>query len=266
MAILGKINFGFACLPTIGAYTSGLLATGLNLPVPFTLLIGGIMAGAFGYILGYSTMRLKGPYFGVTTFAVAEAVRVPIIVEYQWTRGTLGLYCPPLFGFVTTDPKPAYFFMAGFFLVFMFMIYRIMGSKTGLIMKAIGDDDLASSSVGVNVTKTLAAIFALTSFFSGVAGAIMVHYIGIAAPSMGHVNETSLIIAMAMIGGVGSVIGPAIGAVSLEVASEYLRAYSAYRWVIFGLLIIVALRILPGGLYSILKGIAQRVYTSEKNR
>jgi branched-chain amino acid transport system permease protein len=252
VTIVGKHNFGFIVLPMIGAYASGLLAVNLNIPVLVTVLIGGVVTVAFSYVVGFLTIRLRGPYFALTTFALAQAVAIPMIVEYQWTGGTLGLYVPSLLG-VAVDPRPDYFFTLGFFVVFLLVIYRTLNSKIGLFMKAIGDDDLAASHAGINVTKTITMVFALTSFFAGLAGAIVGHHIQIIAPSMFTTNETALIMAMAFIGGVGSFLGPAAGGIMINAISEYMRSYAAYRWVLFGAILIVILRFLPGGMSGILK-------------
>ena len=134
-----------------------------------------------------------------------------------------------------------------------------MNSPRGLFLKAIREDEDAALVMGIDTVRWKLIAFTVSSSFAGLAGGLYGHYIGIVSPEMMLLTEMGVVVAMAAIGGVGSLIGPAIGASFVELLSEQLRTYAEWRFVIFGLLLVVIMRFYRNGLYGMLEALSRRL-------
>ncbi len=256
----GQFSFGHVALAGVGAYTSGLLALhfGLIAATPaLGILAGGLVAAGTGYLIGTLCLKMRFVYLALTTLAFSEILRRTIIIEYEFTRGSLGLSMPRLFG---SEMLLYYYTILGVLVLSTLAIYLIMRSKIGLFLRSIREDEAAAWVMGVDVKKWKLFAFVVSSFMAGIAGGFYGHYLGLVSPTMLTIGEMGLVIAMTVIGGMGSLIGPVIGGVLVEIASEYLREYGAMRLVLFGALIIVVMRFFRGGLWEALKGLRKRLF------
>ena len=245
----GQFSMAPACFAMIGAYATGLLSHHWNVSPWIGLPASILAAGAIGMALGRIVMRLRGPYLALTTLSFAEIMRVVISNSYEFTRGDLGLNVPSIF-----DQRLAYYYL---FLALLasaqFGLYLLLRSKAGLYLQAIRDDELAAASRGVNIVFWKTAAFTLSTALSGLAGALYGNFSQLISPELGLITQTGLVISMVVIGGIGSLIGPLLGAFLVYVSSEMLRETGGIQLIVFSLLVIVFARFYREGLWGLTK-------------
>jgi branched-chain amino acid transport system permease protein len=246
----GQFSLAPATFGMIGAYTTGLLSYHFGIgPLP-GIAAAVVVAGLIGLVLGRVVMRLRGPYLALTTLAFAEILRLVIGNSIDLTRGDLGLNVPPLLG----DRLAYYYLFAAVLALVELGTFALLRSRAGLFLQAIRDDEIAAASRGVRVVVWKTAAFALSSAASGLAGALYGHFAGLVSPELGLIAQTGLVISMAVIGGMGTLVGPLIGAFLVYVTSEWLRDVGGYQLIVFALLVIVFARFFREGLW----GLAER--------
>lgn len=245
----GQVSFAHAAFAGIGAYLSGILAITLHVPPIIGVFIGATIAALFGFALGMLCIKMGGIYLSLTTLAFSEIIRLIITNEYELTRGTMGLEVPNLIGFYS---KPAYFYiMLVMSIVFLIIIYRIIHSDLGTTFRAVSNDELAANSLGINVVRVRIVAFVISSAMAGFAGAMFGHYLLLISPDISSLGQMFLVLAMTIIGGMGSFVGPIIGAFFLEILSEYIRIYGEYHVLIFGVIALIIARFAPSGIMGI---------------
>ena len=246
----GQISFAHAAFSGVGAYASGMLAVNLGVPPWLGVLIGAGVAALLGLGLGYLCIRMGGIYLSLTTLGFSEILRIIITNEDKWTRGTMGLQVP---GFFTQYSKASYYYL---FLVvtilFLILIYKIIHSEMGLTFRAVLNDELAASSSGINTIRVRVSAFTISSAMAGLAGGLYGHYLMLITPDIPSLGQMFLVLAMGVIGGMGSFAGPIIGSFVLEVLSEYIRIYGEYHVLLFGLVALAVARFAPEGVMGIL--------------
>ena len=243
----------------IGAYSSALFFIHVGVPPVIGIFMAAGVAAALSYGLGALTLKMKGMYLAISTWAFAGVVTVLVTGLVQYTGGELGLGVPYLFG--TKQSYVPYYFVFFFLdVIVLALIYVLLKSKVGLYMMAIREDEVAAKVMGLDTYKWKKNIFALSGFFTGLSGALLAHYIGLLSPAMFRFDEMVIIIIMAILGGIGHFAGPMMGAVTIELASEYLRAYGELRMIIFAILIIVIVTFFRDGLVGLVSRI-QRILT-----
>jgi branched-chain amino acid transport system permease protein len=247
----GQISFGHAAFAGIGAYVSGILAvkTGLN---PWVGVAAGTVAAAFfGLLVGLLCLRMGGIYLSLTTLGFSEILHIIINNEYEITRGTMGLQVP---GLTASYSKISYFyiFLVGA-VITLTIVYKLVHSNVGLNFRAVQNDERAASALGVDVVRTRLLAFTVSSALAGMAGALFGHYMMLITPHIPSLDQQFLVLSMTVIGGLGSFVGPVIGAFCLEILSEYIRAWGEYHVLVFGLVALVVARFAPKGLVGIYK-------------
>ncbi len=254
----GQFSFATMALAGLSSYTSALLVLKFGLPIPLTIAVGAVVAAGIGLLIGALVLRMSGPYLALFTIAFSEIVRIILNAEYELTRGDMGLTVPYLF---SPDDKLAFYYtMLGLLLVSLALMGLLLRSRYGLFFRAIREDETAAAALGVHVVKYRLMAFVVSSFFAGVAGGFFAHYVGTITPnSLMELSRMGLIIAMAVIGGIESLIGAVIGAALVEFLLEYFRALGMWRLVIFGLALVVILRFSQNGLiYPLYQRLAGR--------
>jgi len=249
----GQLSFAHVTFTTIGAYASSLLALNLGLPPAVSMLAAALIGALAGYLLGLLCLRMRGIYHSLTTLAFAEAFRTVLNLEYRITRGPLGLRSVALFD--STSKLPYYFAALLLCVAVLFFIDRIVRSPVGRTLEAIREDQTAASVVGVSLTRYKLFTWSVVAGIAGLGGAFLGHYILIVTPDWATQTQMALVVTMAIMGGLGTQVGPALGAVGVQFLSEYLRVYGRYYMVIFGLALILMLRFTPGGVIEITKRI-----------
>jgi branched-chain amino acid transport system permease protein len=253
--IAGQFSFAHMALTGIGAYTAGILGRDLGTTPLQGIIAGTVMAGLVGLIIGILCLRLRAAYLALFTIAFSEILRIWLLTEFQFTEGSNGLRLDKLWEGISGVQE--YYVMLVLLLASMALMYWLAGSRFGLFVRAMREDEEAASAMGVNVVRYKVLIFVVTSLIVGLAGATFYHQVGIATPNTMEILQMSLVIAMAVIGGMESLLGAAIGAFFSRVSLELLREISlfgftielgAWRYAAFGLLLLFTLRFAQNGL------------------
>jgi branched-chain amino acid transport system permease protein len=218
---------------------------------------GVALAALTGWGLGTLCLRMRAIYLALATWAFAESVRLLITVEYQITRGDLGLATPFLFD--TPRPMPYYYVFLGLALAAILAARGIVHSRVGAYLRAIRDDEEAAATMGVDTFKWKRFAFAASAVFAAVAGGFQGHYVGLLSPTPMRFNEMAMIVIMVIVGGLRTFPGPVVGAVFIEVLSELLRAWGEVRMVLFAALVILVARAYPAGLVGVIRGAGERL-------
>jgi len=245
----GQFSFAHMAFMAIGAYVGGLVSIHLNLPLIASIVVGTVAAGIAGLIIGALTLRFRAAYLALFTIAFSEILRTILRAEAQITRGDRGLKLDPLFP-DSISRVPDYYVLAGLLIVSLAFMYWLERSRFGLFLRAIREDEDAAAARGVNVVNYKVFVFVVTSMIAGLAGAIFANYVTIITPNIMVIPQMGLVIAMAIIGGVESLIAAAIGAILIQISLELLREFGAWRMVIFGALLIITLRFASDGLLT----------------
>jgi len=249
----GQFSLAHHTFAGIGAYTSALLVLHTGVPIVVGIGAGVVLAAALGYVLGTLCLHMRAIYLALATWAFAESVRLLIQVEYQFTRGDLGLRTPLLFG----TPRPtAYFYLfLALALAVALGMRQLVGSRVGTYLRAIRDDEEAAAVMGVDTFKWKRAAFVISAALAAIAGGFLGHYIGLLSPTPMKFNEMAMIIIMVVVGGLRTFPGPIVGAVFIEVLSEMLRGWGETRMVLFALLVLVVVRVYPVGLVGLSRAV-----------
>jgi branched-chain amino acid transport system permease protein len=245
----GQVSIAHAAFAGIGAYTSGILAAKFGVNPWLGLLLGTVMAALLGFAMGVLCLRMGGIYLSLTTLGFSEILRIVITNEYEITRGTMGLQVP---GLVAEYSKIAYFYiMLGGTIVTLIVLYKLIYSNIGLNFRAVQNDERAAASLGVDVVRMRVLAFTVSSALAGMAGALFGHYLLLITPEIPSLSQQFLILSMTVIGGMGSFLGPIVGAFALNTLAEYIRAYGEYHVLVFGLVALVVARFVPKGLMGL---------------
>ena len=251
---------GYACFGQVvffglGGYTTAVLMLHSGMSFWLTLPIAGVVAAAFGGLIGMPLLRLRGHYFAVATLGVAEGMREVITNLGPLTGGGSGITVPTVGGVAVTE----YIGNDGFYILFLLLaaVAVLVGGlvgrgRYGLALRAIHQDEDAAGAAGVNTTRAKVLTLSISGFLTGLIGAAYAfQQITIFPERLFDVDITVLMVIMVMLGGSGTVIGPILGAVALQFASEWLREnYTEAHIFILGIVIIVAVVLLPQGLVN----------------
>jgi branched-chain amino acid transport system permease protein len=243
----GQLSFGHSLFFGIGAYATAFSSIGPDAPPLFCLVLGGITAAFVGLMVGLPCTRLSGIYLTITTLAASESARLLIITFWQYTGGDEGvLGVAPAF----PDRTITYFFSFAIMLTSVIFLHSLTTSRIGLTLKAIREDSLAAEALGINTTKYKLLAFVVSSFFAGIAGSTLAQHLMYAGPTMMSLYVTFDVLIMSVIGGMGTIVGPAIGAFVLVFVNENLRFAGGFRILIYGVVLVLTLKYFPEGLIS----------------
>ncbi|MDU3129306.1 MAG: branched-chain amino acid ABC transporter permease [Bradyrhizobium sp.] len=250
----GEVNFGPTFLIGVGAYTAGILDAHFSpgLSIWLCIAAGALAAVVGGVVLALPALRVSGPYFGLTTLVAVLMLQNFIVVAAGLTGGEIGLAVPDV---ISIDAKTNYWIALGFMLVSGAILFGLSRSAIGLILQASGQDKIQAGALGFNVTKHKLAAFVVSAFFSGLAGALMVFYMGTASVStFVDVGVGVQIIIAAVLGGRRTVIGAAIGAIFLIGMGELLRPLGELATLIVSVIALVVILFFPDGFLDIIRG------------
>jgi branched-chain amino acid transport system permease protein len=263
VGLAGQLSIGHAAFLGIGGYASTLLFTDAGLTPWLGMWVGALLAAAVGVIIGYPTFRLRGPYFALTTIAMAEILRIyvetnevgPLGIKL---RGAMGLLVPPrgdapaLFQFMGKEP---YYYIALAMMVAAIAIsYAINRTRLGYFLAAIRSDRDAAESLGINITRCNLIAMAISCFLTAIGGTFYAQYFRYINPERGMGLSMSIeIVLVGVVGGWQTVLGPTIGSILLSPISEIIRAelggtYGGLHLVLYGLVLMSVILFLPKGL------------------
>lgn len=252
---INVVNFGFAAFVGVGAYTSGIIATRFGLSPWFGFLFAPITAGLLGFLTGILTLRLRGIYAAVMAWFVGLTLTSLAVVNVGITRGQLGLIVPLLLP--TTAQLPYYYIILAI-AVLTFVILRIVThSHVGLAFRAIGQNLDAARASGVDPTRYKVLNFTLSCSLAGLLGVFYAHYIGILTPNVMQTQQTVQVLALAYIGGRGSIWGGLLAAFLVIPIFESLKQLFEIRLIIYGMLLILTMIFYPAGLVGIIASVME---------
>jgi branched-chain amino acid transport system permease protein len=253
----GQFSLAQHAFATIGGYVSALVVLALKAPLPVGILSGALVAALIGLGLGWLTLGMRGVYFAIATWAFAESVRILLSINYQVTRGDMGLAVPFLFD--TSDPTPAYelFLVVGGLAVLLSA--SLLRTKIGYRMRAIRDDQELAVAVGIDVVAWKRWVFVLSTALAGLAGALYGHAVGLLTPSQAHFSQMAFVVIAVVLGGFRTLWGPVLGGLLAQGLAELLRFSAEARLIVFAVLVILIMRVYPPGLVGIIGAATSRV-------
>jgi len=246
----GEVNFGPTFLIGLGAYTAGILDNLYRPPIWLCLVAGAFAAIAGGVVLALPALRVRGPYFGLTTLVAVLMLQNFVVVAAGLTGGEIGLTVPDV---ISVDDRVNYWLALGFMAASGALLFSLSRSPVGLILQASGQDAVQAGALGFNVTKHKLAAFIISAFFSGLAGALLVFYLG--AASVGTFVDVTVgvqVIIAAVLGGRRTILGAVLGAVFLIAAGEALRPLGDLSTFIVSAMALVVVLLFPSGLLGLL--------------
>lgn len=251
----GYMNFGHAAFFGIGTYTSALLLVKLGLSPFYTSIFGGVVAAVVAGIIGYPCLRLRGPYFVLVTLCLGLAVRI-VVINVEWTGSSTGLWLPFLKVSMFVNRVIFYETMLAIMVLTILTAMWIEGSKFGLGLRSIFQDEDSAETQGVDATKLKMAAFIVSAFLAGMAGGVYGYYRSYIHPDfIFDVSISVFVVLMALLGGRRSWVGPVIGASIVVVINEVLTAYvgigAEFSRMIYGILLVVVIMYLPNGLIGL---------------
>ncbi|MBI1953949.1 MAG: branched-chain amino acid ABC transporter permease [Candidatus Omnitrophica bacterium] len=248
----GLLHLGFAAFFAIGAYAYALLNLRSGWPFWLGLPAAAGLAGLAAAALGLPAIRVRGDYLAIVTLGFGEIVRIVVTNLEPWTggpNGLMGIAHPTIGSFnFGVDSKPYYTLLALWVALTAWACSRLARSRIGLAWAAIREDELAACSLGIDASQLKLLALAIGGAIAGAAGCLFASKQGTITPDSFDFILSVMILAMVILGGLGSVPGAIVGALVLGTAPEFLRGFASYRMLIFGVLMIVLMRLRPQGL------------------
>ncbi|HEX9206298.1 MAG TPA: branched-chain amino acid ABC transporter permease [Candidatus Deferrimicrobiaceae bacterium] len=264
----GQLSLGNAGFMSIGAYTAALLATNFQVPIPLGIAAGGLLAGAAGVLVGIPSLRLSGVYLAIATLGFGEVVRAVAINWESLTGGAVGIAGIPQMGRVilarsrdlglspeSLGMRPNQFISLLVFLILLAastlvvaFFLRLARSRVGRAYAAIRLDERAAESAGIPVTYYKVLAFSQGAMVSGLAGALFAHSTSFISPADFTYHRAVEILIFAVFGGSGHILGPVFGAALLTTLPEALRTVSHYRYILYGVLVVLMMIFRPQGI------------------
>jgi len=245
----GEVNFGPTFLIGLGAYGAGLL-NNQGYPVWLCVIGGAALAVIGGIALALPALRLRGPYFGLVTLVAVLVLQQMIVIFASVTGGEIGLSVNDV---LSIDAGPNYYIALVFMAVCGTILVVLSRSAVGLILQASGQDAIEAAALGFNVTKHKLAAFCISAFFSGLAGAMVVFYMGtVSVDAVIDIAVGVQVIIAAVLGGRRTIFGAALGAIFLIVADEFLRPLGQLNTFVVAGIALVVILFFPDGFMGIL--------------
>ena len=243
----GEVNFGPTFLIGLGAYTAGILDARLspNISLWACIALGALAAVVGGVILALPALRVRGPYFGLTTLVAVQMLQSFVVVFAGLTGGEIGLAVPDV---LSVSASTNYWIAFGFMAVSAAVLYGLSRSPIGLVLQASGQDAVQAGALGFNVTKHKLFAFIVSAFFSGLSGALMVFYMGTASvDTVVNISIGVQIIIAAVLGGRRTILGAVLGAIFLILANELLRPLGQLNTFVVSAVALATILFFPDG-------------------
>lgn len=250
----GMLHLGYIAFFAVGAYTYGILNQFFGVGFWLALPIGAFLATLAGVLLALPVLRLRGDYLAIVTLGFAEIVRILFNNLTSITGGPQGIGNiprPGLFGIdmnLSTVTVYIYYIVVVAVLLTIFVVWRFENSRLGRALIAMGEDDIAAEAMGIDLTRIKVIAFGLGSLWAGIGGVIFASRTTFINPASFTVWQSVIVLSCVVLGGMGSIPGAIVGALGLILIPEYLRAFSDYRMLMFGAILVTMMVFRPGGL------------------
>lgn len=247
----GQLSLTQAAFYGIGAYTSALLTTRLGLSFWVGLVVAGLLPGIVAVVIGAPILRLRHFYLAMATLAFGEIMVVVFVEEVRLTGGPTGIInvpAPVLLGLPLNTPGRYYYLVWTICVAVLGFSYNLIRSKFGRALRAISENEVAASAMGVNVAAMKSLMFVLSAVYAGLGGALYAHYISFVSPDTFSVSLSIVLVVMVAVGGVQSLWGAVLGAVFITVLPSLLGRYQQYAMLVYGLILVLVLMFMPAGI------------------
>ena len=253
---IGEVSLGHAAFFGLGGYASAILSKTVGFPVLLAIPGAVALSGVLGLFIGYLALRLRGPYFAITTLAFAEIIRLIVTNWVDLTRGPLGFtQIPPLvlgipgwFEFKVMNELHYYYFVLVLVGLVFLLIYNLIHSPTGRTFLAIREQEFLARSVGISPFRYRVLAFVISTMIAGLAGAAYAHFFRIISPDINMVYYSAIPLMMVMVGGRGTLLGPFLGALLFAVLPELFRTAGTIRMVFFASFLLATIVYMPEGI------------------
>lgn len=246
----GMLQFHHAVPFGVGAYAAAIVLTKTQLPFLVGVIAGPIAAAIIALFIGWFCVRLRGVYFGMLSIALGQLVWAII---YRWnslTGGDDGIHAIPI-PEALSSPTVMYYVAFLAFTVCSLVLFMLIKSPFGLILKASRDNSIRAEGIGVNVRRHQLIAFVTSSFFAGIAGVLFVLLERSVTPSMLYWNKSAEVLIMCLIGGIGTFLGPSLGAAILVLLSMVIGVYTEYWLLVLGSILLLLVLFLPQGILGL---------------
>jgi branched-chain amino acid transport system permease protein len=254
IGLAGLLDLGYVAFYAVGAYSYALLNYHFGITFWVALPIGGILGAVFGILLGYPVLRLRGDYLAIVTLGFGEIIRLVLENWNEFSFGPSGISNiprPTLFGIemsLQSNINFIYYILIGLVIFTIFVVNRLQNSRIGRAWIALREDEIACQAMGIDKAKTKLTAFALGATWAGMGGVVFAAKTTFINPASFTIWESVMILCIVVLGGMGSVVGVIVGAMVLILLPEYLRAFSEYRMLIFGTMLVTMMVFRPGGI------------------
>ncbi len=256
VGLAGLLDLGYVAFFAVGAYTYALLDQHFHLGFWICLPLGGIMSMLFGLLLGFPILRLRGDYLAIVTLGFGSITK---IVLENWdtvfggAAGIANIARPDFFGMELDGRMKAmysYYIVVALVALTIFVINRLKNSRIGRAWMALREDEIACEAMGVYMARTKLSAYALGAFWAGLVGVLFAAHNSFINPDSFTFMDSAMVLAMVVLGGMGSILGVIIAALALKLLPEYLRAFAEYRMLVFGAVMVLMMIFRPQGLIN----------------
>ena len=267
----GQLNLGQSAFYGIGAYASTLLIVKLAVPFWVAFVLGVLISTIAGALLSLFAVRLRGHYLAIASLGFAVITYQILLNWISLTQGPLGIYAiapppritlPGLPPIVFTNLANLFYLIAGFTLLAYLILDQLVRSPIGETLTAIREDELSAASLGIDAPKWKAFAFAVSSAVAGAAGCFYASFVGTLVPDAFFITESFSMLAMVIVGGMGTLIGPVFGAILLTILPELLRGIGDLRLIVYGAAVTLVVLFMPGGLVQAIRVVARPVFAA----
>lgn len=251
VGLAGLLDLGYIAFYAIGAYAYALMSTKLGVSFWLAMPIGGLFASGIGFLLGIITLRLRGDYLAIVTLGFIQIVH---LILNNWDsltggpNGILGIARPSIAFLKFNQPIHFYYLILGIAVLTAVVITRLNNSRIGRAWIAMREDEIAAEAMGIDTTRMKCLAFSLGAFWGGLAGVFFAGKFAFVSPESFTFFESIFVLAMIVLGGMGSIPGAIIGAMILIILPEILRGLASYRMLVFGATLVAMMIFRPQGL------------------
>ena len=248
----GQFNLAHSGFMAVGAYTVGILTVDYQVPFWVAFALSGVMAAAIGFFVGLVSLRLKGHFFSIFTMCVGYIMFLLIEKWESLTHGTVGIMgipVPSAIGPISFESPRALYYLVFFFLVVgMWVMHRIVNSLLGRTFMAIRNGDELAESLGINLMRNKVLAFMLSVAYAGFAGGLYAGFVRFLGPDLASVEQTFNMTVYMLIGGLGTLVGPLLGAIAMPWLTQYLQFLQELRYLVFGPILVLLVIFMPHGI------------------
>jgi len=258
----GQFNLAHGGFMAVGAYTVGILTVDHQVPFWIAFALSGFVTAGIGFFVGILSLRLKGHFFSIFTLCVGYIMYLLIEKWESLTHGTVGIIgipAPaPIAGLDFESPRGQYYLVLFFLVLSVWVMHRIVNSLLGRTFVAIRNGDDLAEALGINLMRNKVLAFMLSVFYAGLAGGLYAGSVRFLGPGLAGVEHTFDMTMYMLVGGIGTLFGPLLGAVSMPWLTQYLQFLQDYRFIVFGPILVLLVIFLPNGVVGTYLGAKAR--------